>query len=184
MDDNDIIERIKKGEQDAYALLVEKYHRQLLSFIYNIVRTPSMVEDIGQEVFLNVYISLERFDTEAGAPFSAWLFITARNRAISFLRKKNKWKTESIENSLHTMASSNVSADEMFIDKERRQSLHQCLAQLEEPYRTTIIDSLAGKTIQEMAQLHTTQPGTIKSRLHRAKKQLFVLMNKLYPQGT
>ena len=87
LNDIEVIKRIKSGEIDAFSLLVEKYHRRLLIFIHRLVGDKSIVEDVGQEVFLNVYKSLDNFDEQAGVPFSAWLFIAARNRALSELRK-------------------------------------------------------------------------------------------------
>ena len=62
MEDIEIIKRIKRGDIEAYSVLVEKYHRQLLNFIYRLTGDEKSVEDIGQEVFLSVYQSLQRFD--------------------------------------------------------------------------------------------------------------------------
>ena len=97
MDDLDIIRQIKNGKADAYALLVGKYHRPLLNFIFRIVDDESMVEDIGQEVFFTVYRSLKDFDESKGTPFSAWLFIATRNRCISFLRERRGRKRVGLE---------------------------------------------------------------------------------------
>jgi len=83
VDDIDIVKRVQAGDRNAFSLLVEKYHRPLLNFIYRLVGNDHSVEDIGQDVFLNVYKSMSRFDLSEGVPFSAWLFIAARNRCIS-----------------------------------------------------------------------------------------------------
>jgi RNA polymerase sigma-70 factor (ECF subfamily) len=83
MDDNPIIRRIQNGDLDAFAALVRKYHRDLLRFIHRLVRDPHLAEDIGQDVFLDVYQSLARFNPERETPFVAWLYIVARNRCVS-----------------------------------------------------------------------------------------------------
>ncbi len=62
MEDFEIIKRVKAGETDAFSLLVEKYHRMLLSFIQGLMADPAIVEDIGQDVFLSAYKSIESFD--------------------------------------------------------------------------------------------------------------------------
>jgi RNA polymerase sigma-70 factor (ECF subfamily) len=85
MNDNTIIRLIQDGKIDAYARLVQKYHKNLLSFIYRLVRDPNITEDIGQEVFLSAYKSLAGFNTEKGTPFSAWLFVIARNKCVNYL---------------------------------------------------------------------------------------------------
>ena len=71
-------------------MLVERYHRNLLTFIFRIVRDWHLAEDIGQEVFLDVYKELPSFDPGRGSPFPAWLFIVARNRSISELRRRGR----------------------------------------------------------------------------------------------
>ena len=88
MDDTEIIKNVQAGNNESFSIIVERYHRHLLNFIYRLLGDPQVVEDIGQEVFLSVYKSIRNFDVNRGIPFSAWLFITARNRCISELRKK------------------------------------------------------------------------------------------------
>jgi RNA polymerase sigma-70 factor (ECF subfamily) len=71
MDDIDIVRRVQAGDSNSFALLVTKYHRQLLSFIYRLLGDGRFVEDIGQDVFLSVYKSIRNFDLSEGTPFSA-----------------------------------------------------------------------------------------------------------------
>jgi RNA polymerase sigma-70 factor (ECF subfamily) len=82
VEDIDVVKRIKNGDVEAFSILVEKYHKYLLNFIFRLIGDEEIVEDIGQEVFLSVYKSLKDFDEKRGTPFSAWIFITARNRCI------------------------------------------------------------------------------------------------------
>ncbi|NLT67024.1 MAG: sigma-70 family RNA polymerase sigma factor [Acidobacteria bacterium] len=89
MDDFDVINRVQAGDVEAFSILVEKYHRHLLNFIFRLTGDEQLVEDIGQDVFLRVYKSIRKFDIERGVPFSAWLFITARNRCISEFRRRS-----------------------------------------------------------------------------------------------
>lgn len=90
MDDIEIVKSVQAGDIESFSFLVDKYHRHLLNFIYRLVGDEQIVEDIGQDVFLNVYKSIRAFDIQRGVPFSAWLFITARNRCISELRRKSR----------------------------------------------------------------------------------------------
>src|SRR5271157_4188729 len=90
LDDIEAVKRVQAGNSESFSFLVQKYHKHLLNFIYRLMGDERMVEDIGQEVFLSVYKSIRTFNTRRGVPFSAWLFITARNRCISELRKKNR----------------------------------------------------------------------------------------------
>lgn len=97
VEDFDIIKRVQNGDVESFSLLVEKYHKRLLNFIHRLVADERIVEDIGQEVFVSVYKSIVNYDLQRGTPFSAWLFIIARNRCISELRKNRDRSFVSID---------------------------------------------------------------------------------------
>jgi RNA polymerase sigma-70 factor (ECF subfamily) len=181
MNDNAIIKRIKDGDVDAFAGLVRKYHKNLLTFIYRFVQDPHLSEDIGQEVFLDVYKSLAKFDPEMGTPFSAWLYISARNRCLSELRKQGRGESVPLED-YHMITGTEESAEAALIRHEGRQALAASLEQLAEPFRTAMIKSLQGATLHEIATQCGTSQDTVKSRLFRAKEKMKQLM-KAYVGG-
>lgn len=69
MDDFDVINRVQAGDVEAFSILVEKYHRHLLNFIFRLTGDEQLVEDIGQDVFLRVYKSIRKFDIERASLF-------------------------------------------------------------------------------------------------------------------
>lgn len=182
MNDYDVIHEVKEGNTEAFAVLVGKYHRHLLNFIFRIVRDEAIVEDLGQEVFLSVYKSLQDFDEKRGTPFSAWLFITARNRCISELRSRRGKQQVRFED-IAELGSAERNAEDVLIDSQERQALHASLEQLPEPFRGAILRSLAGRSINEIAEGDGISTGTVKSRLFRARKLLRALMNEYYEGG-
>jgi RNA polymerase sigma-70 factor (ECF subfamily) len=170
-EDIDSIQRIKRGETEAYEVLVRKYHRHLLNFIFRIVRDESIVEDIGQDVFISVYRALPKFDENRGVPFGAWLFIIARNQCISELRKRKTANFipnfEDFPEADHSLAS-----DEMLIQKEQKAALLQALETLEEPFKEAIVQSLKGASIDEISRTCNVPINTVKTRLFRARDKL------------
>lgn len=176
MDDNTIIRLIQDGKTEAYAGLVQKYHKNLLSFIYRLVRDPHLTEDIGQEVFLAAYKSLSKFDPEMGTPFVAWLYIIARNRCASHLRSSRGARNVLIDDyqQLHRVEDT---AEEALIRHEELQALDASLEELPEPFRTTIIRSFEGATLHEIACEYGIPLSTVKSRLFRAKEKIKQIMN-------
>lgn len=179
MEDVQVIQRVKGGDTEAFAVLVSRYHRNLLNFIYRLVRDEALVEDLGQEIFLDAFRGLTGFNPERGVPFAAWLFILARNRCISELRARslrNFVDTEGIPELPGTLPD----AEELFLAGERREALRKSLEQLPEPFRETILQSLAGKTLEEIAATDGVSLGTVKSRLFRAKEGLKALMGQIY----
>ncbi len=178
MDDAYIIRQIKQGDIEAFSILVEKYHRHLLNFVFRLVRDQDIVEDIGQEVFLSVYKSLRDFDEGRGTPFSAWLFITARNRCISELRSrtgKDKISIEDID-----LRSKERSPEELLIGNEERNAIESSLEQLPEPYKSALLNSMRGDSLDEIATRENVSLGTIKSRLFRARKKMKLLLGEYY----
>jgi len=170
-EDRVIIEKVKNGDIEAFALLVEKYQKRLLNFIYRRVGDEKIVEDIGQEVFLDVYKSLENFDEGRGVPFSAWLFISARNRCISELRKRNGPVMVAMEEASEIEADART-VESALIEHENRIAFRSCIEKLSEPFKRPLLMSLQGSSFEEIANRCEISLGTAKSRIHRAKEKL------------
>jgi len=175
LDDNDVIRCIQSGDTESFALLVQKYHAQLLNFIYRLMGNDRAVEDLGQDVFLSVYRSIRNFDIRRGVPFSAWLFITARNRCISELRKRNRSGIP-IEN-ITNLTSSGKTPEQAASENERISAVREALSQLPAPYRQTLLQSILGDSPEEIASSNRISPGTVKSRLSRARERLRFLLH-------
>jgi RNA polymerase sigma-70 factor (ECF subfamily) len=169
MDDIDIIKRVKAGDTESFSLLVERYHKHLLNFIHRIVRDEKIVEDLGQDVFVSVYKSLKDYDEERGTPFSAWLFISARNRCISEIRKRRE--TLNLDE-IPELRDRRHSAEETLMRREEQTILASSLALLEEPYRSSILMSLRGDSLEKIAAADGVPVGTVKSRLSRAREKI------------
>jgi RNA polymerase sigma-70 factor, ECF subfamily len=173
LDDIEVIRSVQSGNTESFSLLVQKYHRQLLSFIYRLMGDAQIVEDIGQDVFLSVYKSIRAFDVRRGVPFSAWLFITARNRCISELRKKRPAVAlEKTSGSIDRQKN----PEQIARDEERFLALRAALEQIPEPFRGTMLQSLGGDSPEEIAVRNRISPGTVKSRLSRARERLRPLL--------
>jgi RNA polymerase sigma-70 factor, ECF subfamily len=175
-DDIDVIRSVQAGDSEAFSILVDKYHPQLLNFIYRLLGNPQIVEDIGQEVFLNIYKSIRSFNVQRGVPFSAWLFITARNRCISELRKRSRTIIP-IEN-MDDLPAHEKTPERTASEEERLSAIRAALAQLPEPYRSTILQSIRGDSAKEIARSNRISGGTVKSRLSRARTKLRLLLQE------
>ena len=182
MDDHEAISRARAGNTGAFAVLVERYHRPLLAFIHRIVRDPGLTEDLGQEVFLSAFQNLDRFDERRGVPFAAWLFAMARNRSIDHLRKLARSRRAWVQD-LAALPGPEPGPLELVLQKERVVVLDGCLAQVSEPFRSTLADSLDGKTVQEIADARQIPQATVKTRLFRAREKLGHLMRKQFGGG-
>lgn len=173
MKDNEIIIRVRKGDVDCFRILVERYHQSLLTFIFSLIRDRGRAEDIGQAVFLAFYQHLERFDEEREIPVRAWLYTVARNLTINTMKRERRY----VAVEKHAEQSDiNPGPLELLIQKEEQKKLQLCLKKLPEPYRSTLLESLQGSSIKEIAAKSLTLPGTVKSRLARAKQKIAALL--------
>jgi RNA polymerase sigma-70 factor (ECF subfamily) len=152
-------------------LLVEKYHRHLLNFIYRLVLEKNNVEDIGQETFVAAFKSLSTFDETRGTPFSAWLFTIAKNKCLDEYRK-SEHKNKSMDIEPDMLADQSDDAENRMLSMERNRYLQQSLSLLPEPFRSSMLENLAGETIKSSALKHHISENTVKTRLFRARAKL------------
>src|SRR6202166_4547285 len=75
---------VKAGDEQAFALLLQRYRSPLVNFLYRMVRNREQAEDLAQEVFIRVYRA--RADYVPSAKFTTWLFRIATNLALNSLR--------------------------------------------------------------------------------------------------
>lgn len=179
MEDSEIVRLVKEGNVDAFSGLVEKYHRHLLNFIYRLVGDEGIVEDIGQKVFLNVYKSLPEFDEKRKVPFSAWLFISARNRCISEIRSRRNKEYVPLDE-IAELASACKSPQEVLLDAEYRDAVRLSLEQLPEPHKSALIRSVLGDSLNKIAVDEGVPAGTVKSRIFRAREKMKILMSDFF----
>ena len=93
--DEEIIGRILKGDQSAFAMLVERYKNYVFTLVLRFTENREDAEEISQDVFVKAYRSLADF--RGDSKFSTWLFTITRTTCLSFLRKK-KLDTQSLDN--------------------------------------------------------------------------------------
>lgn len=180
MDELEIIRAVKAGDTKSYALLVERYHRPLLAFIFKLIGDRQAAEDIGQEVFFTVYKKIQRFDETKKVPFSAWIFTIARNICVSSLRRRGNANPLDIDLMADLLADSRKNPEEELLAQERMEVIATALQQVPEPFRKTIAMSLAGCSPGTIAHCQKVTLGTVKSRLFRAKERMRLLVGACF----
>src|SRR3954467_10703532 len=93
--DSDIINQVVKGDQNAYATLVERYQNYVFTIVLRYVKSREDAEEVAQDVFVKAYRSLADF--KGNSKFSTWLYTVATTTSITFLRKK-KLEVQSLDN--------------------------------------------------------------------------------------
>jgi RNA polymerase sigma-70 factor (ECF subfamily) len=94
--DAEVMLAVAAGDEAGYTYLVQKYHRQIIHFLFRMVRNEAVAEELAQEVFLRVYRSRESYRAEA--KFSTWLYRIATNLAVNHARDtKHERMAEKVE---------------------------------------------------------------------------------------
>jgi RNA polymerase sigma-70 factor, ECF subfamily len=167
MTDEETIEQVLAGDVDCFGLLVEKYQKKVRGMIYNMTRDHHLSEDLGQDVFLDVYRSLRNFDS-ARSRFSTWLYRITRNKALNAISKRKPlFFAEVPERAVESKAEQNIAANEFHAEFDRvldRLPLRQRLA-----FVWSEIEQLS---YQEIAEIEGVSLGTIKSRISRARQSI------------
>ena len=165
------------GDENSFEVLVRKYERFVSTCVYPITGSADDTADVCQEVFLKVYRSLSSFKGESS--FSTWLYRVAKNCAYDFVRKK-KGENISLDETdedgkgleLPDTDEKN-SPEQTALKNERKQLLWSAVSRLSEEHREIIVlRDINDYTYEQIAQMTGLEPGTVKSRLFRAREAL------------
>lgn len=158
-----------------FAEIVGRYEHRLSVYIGRLGRLSAEdTEDVLQEVFLAVYQNLNSFD--ADLKFSSWIYRIAHNATMAFFRKRRVRPEghviDASEEVLATIASE-LSLMRELEAKDDREKVNAALAQLSERAREVLIlKFFEHKSYDEISDILTLPPGTVATRLHRAKEEL------------
>ncbi len=172
------IQRIQKGDTACFACLLDKYSRPVHSLILKVVQNREDAEELAQDVFMKVFRNLGKFKGESS--FSTWIYRIAYNTAISATRKK-KYEFLAVEETQLT----NISEEEVELAMGRCSSsgqierLEKALLLLPPDERAIILlFHIEQKTIEDITTITGLSYSNVKTRLHRIRKKLFVLLNE------
>lgn len=171
---------LTEEELAAYEALVRKYGAYVYNLAYRMSGRDADAKDLAQETFIRVFRAFRRIDPEA--PLEAWLHRIVRNLYIDLIRKYPRGKEESLSAPVPTAGGGEVvrewpgaEADnpESLVDAEMDAEVQQALLGLPRDLRMVIVLSdVYGFAYEEIAQMLEVPLGTVKSRLHRARKIL------------
>jgi RNA polymerase sigma-70 factor (ECF subfamily) len=173
MDEKELIRRSQAGDGEAFGVLVERYKGKVFSLAYGFTRDRVAADDLAQEVFIKVYLCLSKF--QAKSEFGTWLYRVAVNHIKDYLRK-NKKRMKEIpleEAGDRVLASSDLGPEEQRLREGEREIVQAALARLPERYRTILtLRDIDGLSYEEISGILKLSPGTVDSRLHRARRKL------------
>lgn len=155
------------GSQPAFQEIVRRYERPLFNLIRRIVRDPVLAEDVAQDAFLKAFRGLGGFDT--ARRFSSWIFRIANNAALDALRRRQADPLRQVE---VPEPSAPATADQVEA-AALGAALDAALAALRPEWRAAVVLRYdEGLSYEEVAEVLGIPEGTVKTFVHRARKEL------------
>ena len=174
MEENRLVEQSKQGDEEAFGVLVKKYKTKVFNLAYSFTKDRETADDLAQEVFIKVYYALEKFKFKSG--FGTWLYRIAVNHLKDHLRKHAKERHISLEalGREPSLSEDEIKKKEKAQEAaDRKKLLYESLQSLPEKYQVILsLRDIQGHSYEEIAGILRLSPGTVDSRLHRARKML------------
>ena len=188
-DEEDIINRCRKGDIDAFEVLVRTYQGRMFNIACRIIGDADDAAEVVQDAFVAAYRNLHAF--EQRSRFSTWLYAitvnTSRNR-LNQVKARKARETNSLDDppthdsvrGSREPASIEPSALDQLTRKEQRGMIQKCLNQLEAEFREVIVlRDVQGFAYEEIGTMLGLAAGTVKSRLFRARESVKTCLKKL-----
>jgi RNA polymerase sigma-70 factor (ECF subfamily) len=178
--DAEVMLRAKAGDESAFAYLVQKYRRAMVSFMYRMSHNAAAAEDLAQEVFLRVYRS--RASYEPSAKFTTWLYRIATNLAVNYARDR-RYERPDVTRSLDEpdeetgatldLPDRSATAEQALLRRERMAAIRAKVQELPERQKIAVImHKYQQMDYREIAKVLKLSESATKSLLFRAYETL------------
>ena len=183
--DQELVERVQKGEKAAFDILVRKYEHKLANVISRYIRDPSEVLDVSQEAFIKAYRALPNFRGESA--FYTWLYRIAINTAKNYLvaagRRPPKDDIDAQDAEQFEAGSGlkeYATPERLALSNELAVTIQDAIDELPEELRVAIVlRELEGLSYEEIASAMECPIGTVRSRIFRARDAIEKRMRPL-----
>ncbi len=169
----DLVAQARRGDEEAFRLIFERFARPIISFIYDMVGERELAEDLTQETFVRAYRNLGALREEAR--FSTWLFGIAKNVARESLRtrRRDNHNVEIGDPAVLELSDGHPSPAGQLLDKELNGVIHDALGSLDEDKRVVFtLKVFQQRSYEEIAAITGFTISKLKTDLHRARAEM------------
>ncbi|MFW5782557.1 MAG: RNA polymerase sigma factor [Candidatus Muiribacteriaceae bacterium] len=171
MDEKKLINDILAGDTHKFENIVSEYKDRLYIFLYRLSFNEAVSEEILQQTFLKAFRYLNTCDPEKG--LKNWLYRIARNCYYDHFRKEKKFQLVNLDDMKFFLSSDEISTEDKAISRNELKKVIKILYELPPKYsEVMILRYVEDKTYEEIATILDLPEGTVKIRIHRARKKL------------
>ena len=179
-----IIEGLKNKDENIFKFLVEKYKDKVYNTVLSILQNAEEAEDITQEVFIQVFTSINNF--RGNSSLSTWIYKISITKAFEQIRFKKRKKRFAFLINLFNKKNETIEIPDFYHpgvileQKENSKILFQAIENLNEKQKKTyILHNIEGLSYKKISKITGFSIGSIESLIHRAKKKLKLEIIKL-----
>jgi RNA polymerase sigma-70 factor (ECF subfamily) len=178
-----LVDRCRQGDRDSFAELMRLHQKQIYNFTYRMLGSEEEAEDLTQDIFVAAFRGIRKFRGEA--KFSTWLYRIALNQTRNrikylvrrdFFAKQSRRLRSSEENPWENpdlLADIAPTPEQWTLTKSLAIQVQGCLNQMAPQARQILLlRDVQGFSYEELSEMLSLNPGTVKSRLHRARAAL------------
>ncbi|MDP8214202.1 MAG: sigma-70 family RNA polymerase sigma factor [Candidatus Euphemobacter frigidus] len=178
-DDFELVRATRKGDREAFGELVRKYQGKIYSLAYGMVGNPAAADDLAQEIFLKTYRNIKKFRFKSS--FYTWLYRIALNTVITRRKKLREDKHLELKPQILDIQGSpylparlqGEKGDRAMTRKELRRDIRQALETLSDKHKAVVVmHDIEGIPHNDIAGIISCSEGTVRSRLHYARRRL------------
>jgi RNA polymerase sigma-70 factor, ECF subfamily len=188
--DQQLVERVQRGDKQAFDLLVSKYQRRLIRLVSRLVKDPSEAEDVAQDAFIRAYRALPNFRGDSA--FYTWLYRiglnTAKNHLVSQGRKAptaTEFSSEDAEQRDDGELLRDINTPEsLMMSRQVGEAVNSAMDALGDDLKTAItLREIDGLSYEEIASAMNCPVGTVRSRIFRARDAIAARLKPLIDSG-
>ncbi len=180
LSDSELLRRYLDGDSEAFAVLMERYKKELYNFLVRFTGDHALAEDVFQETFLQLHLSAADFDLSR--KLKPWLFTIAANKGRDAMRSRWRRQAAPLDAMIgghegdrtsyaDLMPSDIPPPDEALLNLETRQAVQNIVDKMPESLRVVLLLSYFHDfPYKDIAEVLDVPLGTVKSRLHAAVK--------------
>ncbi len=179
-----LIRRVQAGDAEAFEKLMLAHEKAVFNLALRMTENREDAEDVSQEAFLKAYRSLSDFRGES--KFSVWLYRIVSNVCLDFLRRKRRRPSASLtveddegEEVQWDVPDERYTPERLLERKLTQEAVRKGLAALPENQRKILLlREIKGLSYEEIGEVLDLDPGTVKSRIFRARKRLCAFLEQ------